>query len=702
MPSNFLLDSVQYLKGIGPHRARALNSVGINTVEDLLYYVPRRYLDRATITPINKLEINTKATVMGIVQAFGIKKGFKSRFELILKDGTGFLTLVWFQSFRYSKYLQYLKKAFKVGDIVIASGDIRVFHGLQMPHPEYEIVSGNGDEEFIHTGRVIPLYPSTAELKKLHLDSRGFRKILKPALEKLNNQILETLPASVISEVKLLPLPEALQNVHFPENLEKAFEAKKRLAFEELFYLELMLALRKNQVQKQDGIRFKEPGQLVKNLLSRLPFELTEAQKKVAREIVNDMTSPKSMNRLLQGDVGSGKTVIALIAILVALESNYQAAFMAPTEILAEQHYQNIHPLLEEIGIKIALLTSSVVRREKEKILENTGAGNIQVVVGTHALIQKDVNFVNLGLVIVDEQHRFGVLQRAQLKEKGNSPDVLIMTATPIPRTLALTFYGDLDISVIDQMPPGRQPIETVLKDEKQKDEIYRFIDRKIEEGRQIYVVYPLIEESEKIDLKAALDGYELLKAKIFPNRKVALIHGKIKNQEREKIMRDFRKGLYDILVSTTVIEVGVDVPNATVMVIENAERFGLSQLHQLRGRVGRGGEKSYCFLMGRFPVSEDARTRLQVLCQTNDGFKISEMDLKLRGPGEFFGIRQHGFPELKIADLVTDLGLLTQARNWAFKIVETDPNLSHPENKNLRLNFLRRYKEKSVLIAVG
>jgi len=433
-----------------------------------------------------------------------------------------------------------------------------------------------------------------------------------------------------------------------------------------------------------------------------LPFQLTEAQKKVLREISADMMSDINMHRLLQGDVGSGKTIVALVAMLMAVESGYQSALMAPTEILAEQHFITIHQMLESLGVEIGLLTSSVTGAERERILQKIQSGEAQVVIGTHALIQEKVEFFKLGLVVIDEQHRFGVMQRAKLKQKGPFPDVLVMTATPIPRSLALTAYGDLDVSVIDTLPPGRKPIKTSLFTESSKSKMYEFLEGELKQGHQVYIVYPLVEESEKADLKAATESYEFLKEKIFPHRRLALLHGRIKSKEREKVMQAFRNREYDILVATTVIEVGVDVPNATIMVIEHAERFGLSQLHQLRGRIGRGADQSFCLLVANPPLSQEAEKRLKTMTATNDGFKISEMDLKLRGPGEFFGTRQHGLPELKIADIVTDAKLLYQARDWAFRIVKEDPKLNQKENQCIRSTFIRKYKKRFSLVDIG
>jgi len=692
-----VLDSpVQYLKGIGPKKAYALSQVGVETVEDLIYYLPRKYLDRSSFTPIYQLKINSPATVIGQVEALGIVRGRKLTFRVILKDETGFLTLVWFANQRF------MQKVFRPGDTVIVSGEVRFYNGLEMAHPEYEIVSGNG-ENLVHTGRVIPLYPSTAGLKKVFMDSRGFRRVLKPALDRVLKHVTESLSDYLVKELELIPLKQALENVHFPESLEMAEKAHQRLAFDELFYLELMLALRKKNQQKPElGITFKRPGELVKSLLANLKFELTESQKKVLRQIVADMTSSKPMSRLLQGDVGSGKTIVALTAVLMAVESGYQGAFMAPTEILAEQHYINFHRLLEQLGVKVALLTSSVTRAEKEEISEALAAGEIDLVVGTHALIQEKVKFNHLGFCVIDEQHRFGVMQRGLLKQKGEVPDVLIMTATPIPRTLALTAYGDLDVSVIDQMPPGRKPVETILRSEKDLPEVYNFLQKRIAEGRQIYIVYPLIEETEKLDLKAATEGYEKLKAEIFPQHRLGLIHGRLERRQREEIMNKFRQGEYDILVATTVIEVGLDIPNATVMVIEHAERFGLSQLHQLRGRVGRGADQSHCFLIAQWPLSEEAKIRLQAMVTTTDGFKIAETDLQLRGPGEFFGTKQHGLPELKVADLVRDMKVLLLAREKAFSIVQQDPNLNLPENRIIAENFNQKYRHKFGFMAIG
>ena len=584
----------------------------------------------------------------------------------------------------------------------MVSGTVTLYQGKQMTHPEFEILSGE-DDELIHTGRVVPLYPSTAELKKIHLDSRGLRRIIKFALNHVAASIPEVLPSSVRSSNQLLSRASALQNIHFPETMKMAREARRRLAFDELFFLELSLALRKNQrLERTDGIVFPRANGLIRQLLDELSFELTAAQKKVLHEIRADMKRKEQMNRLLQGDVGSGKTVVALITMLIAVQNGYQAALMAPTEILAEQHFLTLKALLDTLGIEPALLLGGMRKSIREKSLAAIKSGRAQIVVGTHALIQESVSFDRLGLVVIDEQHRFGVIQRAALRDKGLHPDVLVMTATPIPRSLSMTIYGDLDVSVLDEMPPGRRPIRTERHDDRHRDRVYRFLDEQMEQGRQIYVVCPLVEQSEKLDLKAAEDMAQKLREKVYPHRTVDLLHGRLSSREKEKRMKAFAGGRTDLLVCTTVVEVGVDVSNATVMLVEHAERYGLAQLHQLRGRVGRGQEQSYCLLMASYPLSDEAKLRLQTLCRTNDGFEIAEVDLRMRGPGEIFGTRQHGLPELKVADLVDDVDLLRQARREAFGIVERDPQLNDPQYEHLKSILQTSYGYRMELAEVG
>ncbi|MFQ5864082.1 MAG: ATP-dependent DNA helicase RecG [bacterium] len=694
---NSVSTSVQYLKGIGEKRAKRLNEVGVETILDLLYYFPRRYLDRSRITKIKDLANGMTTTVVGKVQFYGIKKGRRSRFILVIYDGTGFLNCVWFNR------LEYWNKLFEKGDTIAFSGKVGYFGDYQMVHPEFDILSGEGESDFVHTGRIIPLYPSTEALSKVGLDSRGFRKILKGALKNYSQALQETLPHNILKRHNLTGLREAIQNVHFPAEKNALLAARRRLKFDELFYLELMLAYRKRNLEiKRKGIEFLKVGDRTRNLIEKLQFELTDAQKKVIREIRDDMKKESPMNRLMQGDVGSGKTIVALIAMLMAVENGYQAALMAPTEILAEQHYLTIHKLLEELGVNVVLLVGAQKKRTRNEYLEQIMDGKADIVVGTHALIQEGVEFECLGLVIVDEQHRFGVLQRAALMAKGLTPDVLVMTATPIPRTLSMTLYGDLDVSIIDELPPGRKPVKTIWRSDNKRSEIYRFVKSKVEQGEQAYIVFPLVEESEKMDLKAAIESYEMMKTGIFAKLNVGLLHGRMKSEEKEAVMTAFKSGEIQILVSTTVIEVGVDVPQATIMIIENAERFGLPQLHQLRGRVGRGGKQSYCILIAKAPVSADARKRLSALTKTHDGFKIAEIDLQLRGPGEFFGTKQHGLPELRIADIVTDTELLLKARKEAFQLAEKDRQILEIENLPVRAHFFKTYRDKFDLAQIG
>jgi ATP-dependent DNA helicase RecG len=587
---------------------------------------------------------------------------------------------------------------------MIASGEVTYYQGKQLLHPEFEILKE--EKELLNTGRIVPIYPLTEGLNQ-----RQLRTFVKGSLDRYGSLIEETLPAPLLQERDLISKKEAIHNIHFPEGMEMVNKSRRRLAYEEIFYLEILLALKK-KVYRTDkkGITFGDVGDhgytpLQQKLLLLLPFELTAAQQRVLSEIQQDMASPLTMHRLLQGDVGSGKTIVALLSMLRAVENGYQAAMMAPTEILAEQHYLVLSHLMEKIGIQVILLVGGMRQKEREEAYQAIENGSGQIIVGTHALIEGEVKFHALGFVVVDEQHRFGVMQRAELAKKSNTheaPDYLVMTATPIPRSLSLTLYGDLDISVIDEMPPGRHPIVTRWSGASKREKIYGFIREKVKEGQQAYIVYPLVEESEKLDLQAATDMFQKLKEKTFSEFKVELIHGRMKRDEKDGIMERVRKGEIQILVSTTVIEVGVDVPNATVMLIENAERFGLSQLHQLRGRIGRGAEKSYCILMTSGRVSMEAQERLKTLTGTQDGFKIAEKDLRLRGPGEFFGTRQHGLPPLRIVDLLADTKIISLARGDAFHVVEDDPNLSEEKHLPVRKEFEVKYRDRLELIDVG
>jgi ATP-dependent DNA helicase RecG len=691
---------VQYLKGIGEKRAQALETIGIFSFSDLMQYYPRRYLDRSNITPIRNLKINETATVVGKVQTCGIKKGARSRFILVLTDETGFLSCVWFHQ------IQFWQKRFKPGQLLAVSGKIGYFGGKQIIHPDFDLLSEeseNLEDDFLHTGAIIPIYSSTEKLSRIGLDSRGFRRIIKYLIQNHVDSIEETLPHSIVLQNKLLPFSLALKNIHFPDNFQMMKQAQQRLKFEELFLLQFMLALRKQKIhQQQSGIVFSDIGDRTKLLAEQLPFELTEAQKKVLKEIRRDMKNSQPMYRLIQGDVGSGKTIVALVTMLIAVENGYQAALMAPTEILAEQHFLTFRGLLADMDVNIQLLIGAQKKAIRDSVTSQIENGECNIVIGTHAIIQENIKFKNLGLVVIDEQHRFGVSQRAELFEKGKNPDVLVMTATPIPRTLSLTVYGDLDVSIIDELPSGRKPVKTTWRYSNKRKDIYKFVKSKVDLGSQAYIVFPLIEESEKLDLQAATESYEKMQGGIFSNNKIALLHGRKKSEEKETIMDSFKKGETQILVCTTVIEVGVDVPNATIMLIENAERFGLTQLHQLRGRVGRGSEQSYCILIGKYPLTEEALTRLNTMAKTTDGFRIAEVDLELRGPGEFFGTRQHGLPELKIANPLKDSSLLIQARKEAFHVIESEKKKSELLELVGRNSFFQNYKDRIKMMQIG
>lgn len=678
MDRDVLKFPIQYIKGVGPQRARLLSRLNIKTAGDALYYLPYRYEDRRNIKKIAHLSYGQMETATGRVVSMEVVKLPKSKlkvFELIISDGTGLLRGKWFNQ-------PYMKRHFEKGQEIILSGVVKHTYwgtGFEMDNPEYEFVDEDNDD-LIHTSRIVPVYRTTAGLSV-----RILRGIMFSVLSTCIDDIRDPLPEEIRLRYSLPDLRESIYNCHFPghetdiESLNRGIsDYQRRLSFDELMNLELGIAIMKKGEKRQSGIAFNPEGKLVSDLLKRLTFKLTAAQERVFNEILYDMRQPYPMNRLLQGDVGCGKTIIALMAMLTAVECGYQAVMMAPTEILAEQHYINIHRLVEDLGLGICLLTGS----RKERPLGDIASGRINIIVGTHALIQEGVRFRRLGLVVIDEQHRFGVMQRALLRKKAHNPDVLVMTATPIPRTLSMTLYGDLDYSVIDELPAGRRPVITQLFSDKQKQMIYQAISTEIKKGRQVYVVYPVIEESEGSDLKSAIIGKAALE-RIFPDFKVGLIHGRMKPAEREAVMTSFKNQGIDILVSTTVIEVGVDVPNATMMLIVHAERFGLSQLHQLRGRVGRGGSQSYCLLLAYEPFSEDARRRLDIMVKSNDGFRIAEEDLEIRGPGEFFGTRQSGMPDLRIANIMRDARLLEIARKEALNIVDSDPDLKgSPELK--------------------
>jgi len=678
--------SSQYLKGIGPKRATLLSRLGIQTVADLLNFAPRKYIQKRLI---KDLQFGEQAWILGrIIDKFTRMTNKGQLFVVKLSDGTGSLTCTFFN------YPIKARKMFEWNKLIRVEGEAVLFRReLQFVHPDVELNPENDVE-------LLPVYSLTEGLRQ-----KDLRKALRSAMP-LIPEIAESLPRYILEKERLQPKNESIKNLHFPEDMELAMRAKCRMRFEELFYLEVLLAIRRQNLKIQ-GIAFQKGSKLARKFFDLISkdfkgFELTKAQKRVLWEIFEDMENPSTMNRLLQGDVGAGKTIVAVLCMLKAIESGYQVAFMAPTEILAEQHYLLLKEFMPEVGVNVRLLIGSVKAKDKKLVYKEIEEGDTQLVVGTHALIEGSVKFKNLGFVVIDEQHKFGVMQRARLRLKGENPDFLVMTATPIPRSLSLTIYGDLDISVLDELPPGRKNIVTEWKNESEREEIYSFIKDKLDEGRQCYIVYPLIEESEKMDLKAAKEMYKFLRDAAFKDYNVGLLHGRMKGEEKESIMRDFRSGKIQVLVATTVIEVGLDVPNATLCIIEHADRFGLPQLHQIRGRIGRGSEQSYCILLTSRKISELARERLKTLCKENDGFKIAEKDLSLRGPGEFFGTKQHGLPELKIANPITDIKILSKARNWAFKIIEKDKNLLKPEHVVIRKTIIKEYREKFKFLEAG
>lgn len=689
---------IQYLKGIGPKRAKALNKIGLFTVEELFYYFPRRYDDRTKFLPIAELKRGQIQTIKAEVLARGEKvswkkKGFKI-LEVAVGDDSGKIFCVWFNQ-------PYLKEYFKPGQEVILYGKIESYSGrLQMNSPEFELVSQEAGES-LNIGRIVPIYSLPEGITQ-----RYFRQIIKQAIEECLPQLHDFLPYDIRSKNNLLNLAQALLNIHFPENFDLEKQAFQRLSFEEFFLFQVPLALRKLKKKEKRGMAHKVEGGLIENFLVNLPFQLTEAQKKVIQEIKTDMAKPQAMQRLLQGDVGSGKTVVATIASIMAIQGGYQAAFMVPTEILAKQHYTSIESRVSGIEnkgkkVRIGLLTSSLSGKEKEKVYQEVKEGKIDLVIGTHALLEEDVQFKNLGLVVIDEQHKFGVGQRALLPRKGNNPDVLIMTATPIPRTLAITLYGDLDISVINELPPGRGAVKTLLFNRSNEPRAYHLAREQLRQRNQVYIVYPVIEESYAWDIAGAKKMYAEFKQGEFKEFRLGLIHGRLKPTEQDSVMLKFKEKRLDLLVATTVLEVGIDIPSATCMIIQHAERFGLSQLHQLRGRIGRGAQESFCLLISS-TATEEAQQRLQALVKYNDGFRIAEEDLKIRGPGEFFGQRQHGLTELKIANPLTQMQLLKRAREEAVKLIFLDPLLEARQNLILKEKLLQRFPEYEKLILVG
>jgi len=690
--------SIRYLKGIGPKRAEVFQERGIRSVEDLLYYFPRRYEDRTKFSSIAGLQEGIEQTIKASVVVSGQRQSWRRRrfsiTEAFVEDASGRLSCVWFNQ-------PYLKQYLKPGTEVILYGRVERYAGkLQMTNPEFEIVSEDRDES-LNIGRVVPVYPAIEGMGQ-----RSLRKLIKLAIDKYISRLQEILPYDIRTRHNLFNLAQSLINIHFPEDPAIQQEAYRRLAFEEFFIFQLPLAVRKSRKKEQKGIAHRMDSGLPAAFIRDLPFALTASQKAVLKEITEDMARPQPMHRLLQGDVGSGKTVVATIAAMTAIGGGYQVAFMVPTEILARQHYEKIKSQVTrhkspDQPVRIALLTSSIDNEEKERTLKQIKDGEINLVIGTHALLEEGVEFARLGLAVIDEQHRFGVGQRALLPQKGLNPDVLIMTATPIPRTLAITLYGDLDVSVINELPPGRKPIKTEWITDFKREWLYDRIRATVRQGRQVYIIYPIIEESFALDLLSAKKMYEEFKEKILADCSVGLIHGRLKQKEQDKIMQEFKTGKLQVLVATTVLEVGIDVANASLMVIEQAERFGLSQLHQLRGRVGRGEYESFCILVSN-AATVDAKARLGAMVKYIDGFRIAEEDLKIRGPGEYFGSRQHGLSGLRIGNPLTQMQLLKYARDEAIILVEQDPRLSSRQNVLLKEKLLQRFPEYEKLMLVG
>ena len=694
--SNYTLDlntDIKFLKGVGPKRAQALYQNDIHSVLDILKYYPRKYLDRTNIKKISELIVNEKAVVIAQVVSMGIKRTKRGKyFQITVTDKTHTLNCLWFHG------ITWIMEKFKEGDHVALFGKVEFYQGYRIIHPEFDILDDNDDP--INTGRIVPLYASNNILKNAGFDSRGVRRLIIQVFKKLENDFDDYFDQTILKEQALLNLNKAFYLIHNPSSQDDIDNALYRLKFNEHFFLQLMKALNKKQLQSLKGKAYKELGKYAAKIYNSLNFQLTNSQIKVLRDIRSDLKLDKPMNRLIQGDVGCGKTIVAALTAAIVVGNNAQVAIMAPTEILAEQHYNSFIKHFEKYNIKCELLISNLKAKEKNKLYNDLEVGDIHIIVGTHALIQSKVKFENLGLVIIDEQHRFGVDQRKGLMQKGENPNVLSMTATPIPRTLAFTIHGDMDISWIDEMPKNRAPIKTELIYQKNIELVYSKMKSEMDKGHFCYVVYPLIEESDKMDLKDAKSGYEKLK-KIFKNYSLGFMHGKLLKDEKNEIMNKFLTGEIQCLISTTVIEVGIDHPKATIMVIDNAERFGLTQLHQLRGRVGRSSLKSFCYLIER-KQSINSEKRLQVMENTSDGFLISDEDLKLRGPGDFFGTKQHGYINTGIINFSQDREIISRCRKKAFDIIDEDPKLCLSKNEKIKKEFMKNYKDMLEFINIG
>ena len=689
--NNGLSKSVRYLKGVGPKRSGDLAELGIKTVEDMIYYLPARYEDRAKIVNIRDLKIGEAQAIEGQIISVASRrtKSGLAMFQAGITDKTGLIYAVWFNQ-------PYLKDYLIKSKAVALYGKVDRYDRVQIMNPEYEILK-EGDPESVHMKRIVPVYPATGSLSVKYLRGLAFQAVMQ-----YTRLLAEHIPTYIIAREHLVDVKFAFRNIHFPasfENLEKAY---RRIVFEEFFLLQLALALRKSAVKEDSGLRHRAGGELIEELKRALPFNLTEGQKRAISDIERDMSSGRPMNRLLEGDVGSGKTVVAAHSLVLTVQNGFQGCLMSPTEVLARQHFIGLSELLMPLGINIALLTGGMDPDTKNRIHSDIREGRVNIIVGTHAIIQEAVEFKRLGIAIVDEQHKFGVDQRVILRKKGDNPHMLVMTATPIPRTLALTVYGDLDISVIKEMPKGRLPIVTYWVEEDKRGRAYDFIREEVEKGRQAYVICPRIDESPAPDAGEGLYGiktqnvtetFERLKEKVFAGHEVGLLHGKMSSKDKERIMKSFKKGKIKILVSTVVIEVGIDVPNATVMLVENADLFGLSQLHQLRGRIGRGEHKSYCILLAD-PKTAEASERLKAIEGTLDGFQIAEADLEIRGPGEFFGTRQHGLPEIRFGNILKDFGIMELARREAFDLVARDPEFKEAHHRPLKAALEARFRD--------
>jgi ATP-dependent DNA helicase RecG len=697
---NVLSRPVQFIQGVGPRIAALLARKSISIVEDLLYFIPRRYEDRRTVSRIAETVSGIRQTVVGrIAQADSRFYGRRRIFEVLVDDGSGILKAKWFKGRE-----AVLRGVFRPEARVILTGEVTGFpFDREMVHPDFEILNDH-DDQLLHFKRIVPIYSETEGLHQ-----KTLRRILWKVVRDFSHLIQSPIPGEICRKRDLIEIREAIRQVHFPGNdqeidayQEIRSDAHRRLIYDEFFFFQLGMALKKKGEGLKKGIPFLIKGNLLRRFYELLPFRLTAAQQRVISEIEQDMASAQSMNRLLQGDVGSGKTAVAMAAMVTACENGYQSAIMAPTEILAEQHYRNLKIWAERLGLNIELLTGRMKPTEKRQLLNRIENGEIDLIVGTHALIQEGVAFRCLGFVVIDEQHRFGVVQRAALRKKGLIPDVLVMTATPIPRTLAMTVYGDLDVSVIDEMPPEKKPVRTKIFSETQRTRVYEIIRREVKKGNQVFIVYPLVEASEKLDLKDATCMAEHLRKEIFPDCRIGLIHGRMKGSEKDCVMTDFAGKRIQILVSTTVVEVGIDIPEASLMVIEHAERFGLSQLHQLRGRVGRSEIPSFCILLTQKTGSEDSRKRLRIMEQTNDGFRIADEDLAIRGPGEFMGTRQSGLPGFRIANIVRDGRILGDAKTDAFDLAQNDPRLESPHHRELLSVLLHRWGGRLELAKTG